>query len=260
MQKRVGARCRNLKKQYTIAKTKLAAQNGIGGTAGLKDAVINRLQNYFGLAIRSYNSSINEMKKAIGDVLYHCSEGTDSASRLRFCPRNEKTWCKYWQAYIGGTLATYIESKGIPVAIRSILRPIFDDFAKDELVTKCLHGATQNNNEALNSLIWKKVPKDVFVWRDTLEIDVCSAVIHFNHGLHGMKNLYLSLNMKTGTYFSNFCFESDTNRIIAMKGKSSTATKLRRKYLRAVRKKYIDTHKEVEGETYDLGTLGDFCL
>ena len=94
------------------------------------------------------------------------------------------------------------------------------------------------------------MPKDVFVGRDTLETGVCSAVIHFNHGLHGMKNLYHNLNMKTGTYFTNFCFETDKKRKIAMGGKSSTATKLRRKYLRAARNKYIDTNKEAEGETY----------
>ena len=111
VQKRVGARCRNLKKQYTMAKTKLADQKGIGGAGHLTDAVISKLQNYFGIAIRKYNIRINKMKKAICAVVYHCSEGTDSASRHRLCPRDEKTWCKYWQAHNGDTLASYIETK-----------------------------------------------------------------------------------------------------------------------------------------------------
>ena len=130
VQKRVGSRWRNLKKQYTIAKTKLDDKKGIGSTGRLTDAVINKLQNYFGLAIRNYNSSIHEMKKAIGAVLYHCPEGTDSATRHRFCPRDERSWCKYWQAHNANTLETYVESKGLPVAIRCILRPIFDDLAR----------------------------------------------------------------------------------------------------------------------------------
>ena len=46
-----------------MAKTKLADQKGIGVTGRLTDAVINKLQNYFGLAIRNYNSSIHAMKK-----------------------------------------------------------------------------------------------------------------------------------------------------------------------------------------------------
>ena len=61
--------------------------------------------------------------------------------------------------------------------------------------------------------------------------------------------------MKTGRHFSNFCSEGDTNRIIAMESKSSTTTKLRRKYLRAVRKNYIDKNKEAEGETYASGNF-----
>ena len=53
------------------------------------------------------------------------------------------------------------------------------------------------NNEALNSFNRKKVPKDVFVRRDTLGMGVCPAVIHLNHGVHGMKDVCCSLNMKT---------------------------------------------------------------
>ena len=66
--------------------------------------------------------------------------------------------------------------------------------------------------------------------------------------------------MKTGTYFSNFCFESDTNRIIAIEGKSSTATKLRRKYLRAVKKNILTQIKKLKEKLMHLGTLADFCL
>ena len=53
-------------------------------------------------------------------------------------------------------------------------KPIFTDLINDDLLQKCLHGTTQNNNEALNGLIWKKVPKDVFVGHNVLEIGVCA--------------------------------------------------------------------------------------
>ena len=41
------------------------------------------------------------------------------------------------------------------------MKPIFTDLSNDVLLQKCLHGTTQNNNEALHGLIWKKVPKDI---------------------------------------------------------------------------------------------------
>ena len=98
------------------------------------------------------------------------------------CPRDVNTWCKYWQSQNNGT--RYEEKKGVPETIK-VLRPIFDNFAKDELLAKCLHGKTQNNNEALNSLVWKRVPKDVFVGRYIVEMGVSTAVIHFNDGVTG---------------------------------------------------------------------------
>ena len=85
---------------------------------------------------------------------------------------------------------------------------------------------------------------------------VGQVFIHFNHGLYGRPGVYRNLNVETGTH--NVCFEADTNRIIAMEGKSSTETILRRKYLRAVRKRYIDIHKEAEGETYASGYSTNF--
>ena len=54
---------------------------------------------------------------------------------------------------------------------------------KDSLLEKCLHGKTQNVNEALNGLI---CPKDVFVSKNVIEIGVSSAIIHFNDGCAGI--------------------------------------------------------------------------
>ena len=47
----------------------------------------------------------------------------------------------------------------IPKWIHDEIRPIFLDLSKDELLAKCLHGETQNNDESLNNMIWAKCPK-----------------------------------------------------------------------------------------------------
>ena len=57
----------------------------------------------------------------------------------------------------------------------------------DELLSRCLHGQTQNNNEAINAFLWKKCPKDVFVKKSTLEIATASAVLEFNDGSYGIR-------------------------------------------------------------------------
>ena len=70
---------------------------------------------------------------------------------------------------------------------------------------KCLHGKTQNNNESLNGLIWKRCAKNVFLGRVTLELSVASAVIAFNDGLSGIIEVFNKLNTKSGTFCEKYC-------------------------------------------------------
>ena len=47
----------------------------LGGKGLLTDKIINKLQNYVGIAIgQCAGKTVFEMKKAIGAVLFHCSE------------------------------------------------------------------------------------------------------------------------------------------------------------------------------------------
>ena len=62
----------------------------------LTHKVIDRLQNYFGIAIRATcKTSVPTMSMAVGAVLFHCSEAVDSAGRHQFCPKSTTSWCKY---------------------------------------------------------------------------------------------------------------------------------------------------------------------
>ena len=123
----------------------------------------------------------------------------------------------------------------------------------EELLKKCLHGKTQNNNESLNGVIWKKCPKDVFVGRPTLETGVASAVLNFNDGSSGVLDVLNSLKIEPGKFTTEFCDKRDSERVIKMDLKSSDQTKLRRKQLRAQRKGFIDTIEQKEGFVYGAG-------
>ena len=88
--------------------------------------------------------------------------------------------------------------------IKFLLMPIFKDLQEDTfkdlqediLLSRCLHGKTQNSNEALNGEIWSKVLKATFVSKDTIIMGVNSAVIHYNDGRKGLLDVlkYLMLN------------------------------------------------------------------
>ena len=48
---------------------------------------------------------------------------------------------------------TYKHKKGLPKAIVHFIKSVFQDLSKESLLSKCLHGKTQNVNECLNKLI-----------------------------------------------------------------------------------------------------------
>ena len=122
------------------------------------------------------------------------------------------SWCKYQADKINGT-NNYKKKSGLPKIIYDFIRPVFISLSNEELLKKCLHGKTQNNNESFNGVIWKKYPKDVFIGRATLEISVASAVLKFNDGSSGVLNVLNSLKIESGKFTTEFCGKRDSERV-----------------------------------------------
>ena len=101
----------------------------------------------------------------------HARCSATSEARHMFCHKDSQ-WCKMRQAE--KLHIPYVDKPGLPVAVRDAIMPIFKELSKPELLERCLHGKTQNCNEALNTFIWKRLPKDVFVGPYVLEMGVCS--------------------------------------------------------------------------------------
>ena len=150
----------------------------MSGRGKLNDKVIDSLQNVYGIAIRENQGELYKMKKAVGAILYHCTNFEDNEKRHQFCPRDTKSWCKFQKDKVVGS-STYKEAINMPIWIHELVKPIFKDLSSDELLSRCLHGKTQNGNEALNNIIWRKSPKGDFVDKDLLECAVNSAIVQF---------------------------------------------------------------------------------
>ena len=253
VQKRMGTRCRNLRQ--TLKGTILSDGKKISGKGRLTDKATNTLQNHYGMAIRQNADNIENMKRSIIAVLYHNSDIANEGERHKYCPRAQNSWCKWWLDVLNGT-KKYKRNVNLPLAIKRELEPIFYDLCKDELLKKCLHGQTQNENESLNSVIWKKSPKTVFVSKKVLEIAVCSAVIEFNDGCCGIVKVLNDLGLSNGYFTNKFVLEADKQRVQSMRKKSSEKGKIRRKKLRSMRKGFLDKEKEHEkSESYLSGAF-----
>ena len=123
------------------------------GKLCLVDQVIDHLQTYFGMAVRSN----------VGDIVnYHVH-----------CPTGADSWCTY-QLYIANKTNLYVPGKGLPGEVIKHVKPICESLSEDQLLCKCLHGKTQNQNEAYQ-FIWKRTPKDRFVKLKQFEIVLYDA-------------------------------------------------------------------------------------
>ena len=129
-----------------------------------------------------------------------------------------------------------VDKPGLPVAVRDKIMPSFQDLSKTELLEKCHHCKVQNCNEALNALIWNRLPKEIFVGPYVLEMGVCSAVLSFNSGTSAMLRIFEELGMTSGYYARKFCNMKNENRINKMERKMSVEGKSDRKRKRAIKK------------------------
>ena len=255
VQKRVGSRLRKFNKEN--GSKILKDKKKFGGAGRLNDKIINKPQNYYGIAIRQNTDSLTKMRKAVGAVFYHCSEAVDSESRPMFCERDSQ-WCKTRIAEQKGE--TFEDKPGLPVAVRDEIKHILQDLSSEDLLKKCLHGKTQSNNEAISGFIWKRLPKYVFVGWYIFEIGVSSAVLNFNSGAYGLVNVFEVLGMSAGYITKSFCLQRDITRIVKMKRKMSTDGKNARKRKRAQRKGFQVRDEDKEGEVYGSGMFQCFNI
>ena len=172
------------------------------------------------------------MKKSVGAILWHCIDFEDEQFRHRCCPPGNESWCKWKLDQLNGT-QIYIKTINLPKWIFHYILPTFEFLSSDELLTKCLHGKTQNSNKSLNQMIWLKYPKNVFASRDILKMGVNSAVIEFNEGTTGVENVLKYFEIMLGACMFKGGDKKDKSRVKRMSAKFTPEVKLKRKKKRA---------------------------
>ena len=168
-------------KRLGTALRKLTKEKKLGGKGKLTATLIDKMQNYFGIALRENCTSVEKMEKSIWATLYHLA-ASDSRPIHGNCPEGPSSWCSYNRAKSEKKLATYKHRYGLSYEILQHVKPIYKRLTAPEMLQKCLHGKTQNVNECFNSTIWRRCPRDTFVGHKTIKLCVMDAVCHFNAG------------------------------------------------------------------------------
>ena len=120
----------------------------------------------------------------------------------------------------------------IPEAVANVILPTFEALSEESLLSKCMHGGTQNQNESINGLIWQRATKETHASLPTVEAATFLGVAHFNDGSISSLSVLKQLGIVPGVHCMKACRKLDSDRIRHSRRKSGEAAKKRRKQLR----------------------------
>ncbi|GFT54359.1 uncharacterized protein TNCV_2726961 [Trichonephila clavipes] len=157
-QKRVGARLRKLKSK----------NKNLSGKGKLTDSLLTDCKTIMGLLFVAMLKPIRSSAKCYCGFLFHCSSSVEKLMHGQ-CPIGKDCWC-YYQRILSCGKKPNEKYKGLSNEVLNTIKPTYLELCTKELLTKCLHGKTQNSNQCLNGVIWQRVPEEVFVCLKTLKI------------------------------------------------------------------------------------------
>ena len=120
--------------------------------------VIDKLQVYYGRAIRDNTDSITNMRNAV-IAIWKYTKSTDGYPLHNLCPTGSESWCGF-QRDLTNRTSEYSHTHPLPRAIAEATSPGFTALSEETLLSSWLNGGTQNQNEASHALIWQRASKE----------------------------------------------------------------------------------------------------
>ncbi|GBN41912.1 hypothetical protein AVEN_227711-1 [Araneus ventricosus] len=106
------------------------------------------------------------------------------------------SWCGFNKSLVSGE--KYFHKHSLPEPVLLATKRVFRELADKKLLSKCIHGQTQNPNESFNNCVWERIPKNTFVGINTLKIGVMDAVLCFNDGVYSRTEVLKNLGITPG--------------------------------------------------------------
>ena len=138
--------------------------------------------------------------------------------------------------------------------VLELMAPVFDRLCAVPLLDRCQRGDTQNSNEALHHLLWKRAPKHVFASPEIIELAAALAVLQRNCGSSGLQKILSRIGLDP-TVSSSLFEKMDARKEAAIVSSRLSTTKTRRKVLRGLKKRKADQLKEKEAPSYEAGAF-----
>ena len=165
---------------------------GLGDRGRLTAKAIKSMQGHYGAAIRS-NDNLRKMKEDIWKIFNH------RKGDHKNCP----SWCSSTRSDLEKA------NKSRLPFFCELMKPSFERLADDFLLSKCLHGGTQNANEAFHHLIWSECPKEAFCGRRRIELAVVAETTVFNERQHGTVDIFKAMGLTVGHHHVTYAAKTD---------------------------------------------------
>ncbi|XP_072163439.1 uncharacterized protein [Diadema setosum] len=241
---------------------KLLNKRGAGRGAGClhgnaDEGTVGRLSKLYRTTIRKASKGIirnseekaratQDLQRAVLAILYHSCK-VDDEIRHQYCPNDD--WCEYRKHGKMEDKDHHLDGR-----LLEPLLPVFQRLSDESLLSRCLPGYTQNQNEAFNQLIWKRCPKHVWRTAKVVHIAVNMAVMAFNSGAEiGRHRLLQSLNLSMGAHALLSARRKDKARISNADNRAREANKKKREAIRQGNKEREEGYVEEEGVLYEAG-------
>ena len=254
--KRLGTGLRNLLKTSPHIK---------GGRGGLTKAMIDKLSQYYRGAIMCHATktkepgeiklAVSNMKQAIMASLCHNVYNKDASEQHKYC---SDLWCKWKQDQRDGTESydhSSQKSKRLPENYLSHMIGLYERLSEERLLKRCLPGLTQNQNEAFNSTIWQRCPKERYFGAKSVNLALASASMSWNIGKASQTKLLNALNLAIFPYTLQAFVRKDKKRIENAKNASSAKQKLKRKSKKTEQSRQEKIARRQHGVDYAPGQM-----
>ena len=193
-----------------IKAEKIVKRKSLSGKGKLTAKMIDKLNVYYGPAIRRNHDSVEKMKNAIWATYYHYSS-TDENPHHEKCPSGEDSWSEWQKAAASDALELFKRS---PSYWRSGSHEAhLWGLEQGRTFAAMFGGFTQNNNESLNQLIWKISPKRVSRTSTVVEIAANVAACTFNEGFFALFAFMQEMQIGAGPSSHEWARQVDALRI-----------------------------------------------
>ena len=232
-----------------MKKKKVAVKVPTVKTQDLTIKLMKELSTNYGLAIQRHPDSVEEMRREIWAGYYH-KISTDEKPQHSYC---SDSWCKYKKAVRDKTVKSFKHPPALAQDVQEILKPIYEDLTKQELLERCLGGNTQNNNESFNNCVWAMAPKQVFSRKIIVQIACQTAACIFNEDFKPVLKIMSVMGVKIGLTAIHYATQRDRERVRVANRRSTDASKEARTQRRNAILDENERYEEEEGIMYGAG-------